>query len=236
MDAIDHMVSPSTSWKARLSKSRIALFEQCPRRLWLAVHRPELAEDSKALKASFAHGHEIGELPSRLLPDGHMISASRGLSAALDETANLIATGFDRPIFEATFDHDGVLIRADLLLPDGDAWHLAEVIHGPVVLPRSLNCLRRAQSSLGMPHLSAAACGASQMSVQSMTKPYCRSPRAWSICCRLQNAIITIVKCAAAGRSRLCCRLSRRDWITAILNMCNRGPTLKADISRQSIP
>lgn len=32
-----------------------------------------------------------------------------------------------RPIFEATFEHDGLLIRADLLLPEADGYRLVEV-------------------------------------------------------------------------------------------------------------
>lgn len=110
-----------------LSKSRITLFEQCPRRLWLSVHRPELAEVSANTRAAFAHGHQIGALACELLPHGIMVDDANGLGAALDQTATLLATGVDRPLFEATFVHEGVLIRADLMLPTGNGWHIAEV-------------------------------------------------------------------------------------------------------------
>jgi hypothetical protein len=110
-----------------LSKSRITLFEQCPRRLWLSVHRPELAEVSASTRAAFADGHRVGELACRLYPDGTMVDDADGLGAALDRTASLLATGWDRPIFEATFVHEGVLIRADLMLPAQGGWHVAEV-------------------------------------------------------------------------------------------------------------
>ena len=33
----------------------------------------------------------------------------------------------DFPIFEATFRHEGVLVRVDVLIPDGDGWRLIEV-------------------------------------------------------------------------------------------------------------
>lgn len=39
-----------------LSKSKLLAFRQCPRRLWLEVHRPELRSDSTATQASFAVG------------------------------------------------------------------------------------------------------------------------------------------------------------------------------------
>ena len=35
-----------------LSKSKLLAFRQCPKRLWLEVHRPDLREDSSATQAS----------------------------------------------------------------------------------------------------------------------------------------------------------------------------------------
>lgn len=110
-----------------LSKSRITLFERCPRRLWLSVHRPEAADVSAAVRAGFADGHRIGALACSLYPDGMMIDDAGGLGAALDRTAWLLAAGEHRPLFEATFARDGVLVRVDLMLPDGNGWHVAEV-------------------------------------------------------------------------------------------------------------
>lgn len=111
-----------------LSKSRITEFEQCPKRLWLSVHRPELAVIDGATKARFAMGHEVGSVACSLYPEGIMVEADGGLTAALATTAQLIADGHPGPIFEATFQHDGVLIRADILLRTSETgWHLAEV-------------------------------------------------------------------------------------------------------------
>lgn len=110
-----------------LSKSRITLFEQCPKRLWLSVHRPELADEQAAVTMAFADGHRIGALACSLYPDGIMIGDEAGLSAAMEQTAGLLASGWDRPIFEGTFAHDGVLVRVDLMLPTAAGWHVAEV-------------------------------------------------------------------------------------------------------------
>ncbi|WP_174291245.1 DUF2779 domain-containing protein [Sphingomonas bacterium] len=109
-----------------LSKSRITLFEQCPRRLWLSVHRPEAAVVAASTRSAFADGHRVGELACRLHPGGFMIDDARGLGAAIDETARLLAST-DRPLFEATFAHEGVLVRVDLMLPTASGWHVAEV-------------------------------------------------------------------------------------------------------------
>ena len=67
-----------------LSKSKINLFAQCPKRLWLSVHRPELAEETDRVRASFAAGHVVGEFACSLLPDGIMVDASNGLTAAVE--------------------------------------------------------------------------------------------------------------------------------------------------------
>lgn len=111
-----------------LSKSKIAAFEQCPKRLWLSVHRPELAEQDEGAAARFAVGHDVGAIACALLPDGIMVEAEPDLTAALDTTRDLIRSGPDRPIFEATLEHDGVLVRIDILEPGGEnSWRMAEV-------------------------------------------------------------------------------------------------------------
>lgn len=112
---------------AGLSKSRINLFEQCPKRLWLSVHRPELAEEKPQMLRAFAEGHKVGNLACSLLPGGVMISADGGMARAVEQTASLMASGHAEPIFEATFKRDGVLVRVDIIEPIDDGWHMAEV-------------------------------------------------------------------------------------------------------------
>jgi hypothetical protein len=92
------------------------------------VHRRELAEQDDGAEARFATGHEVGALACALLPDGVMVEAEPDLAAALATTQTLLNGDHDRPIFEATLQHDGVLVRIDVLEPDGDdGWHMAEV-------------------------------------------------------------------------------------------------------------
>ena len=111
-----------------LSKSRITAFEQCPRRLWLMIHNPELAEFDDGAEARFATGHQVGAIACDLHPEGVMVEAEPNLAAAVATTARLIAEGHPGPIFEATFEHDGVLVRVDLLQrAQDDRWHIAEV-------------------------------------------------------------------------------------------------------------
>ncbi|MBA4043482.1 MULTISPECIES: DUF2779 domain-containing protein [Alphaproteobacteria] len=110
-----------------LSKSKITAFEQCPKRLWLATHRPELAEQDAGAEARFATGNDVGAIACALHPGGFMVDAPN-LTAALATTASLIAGGHPGPIFEATFEHDGVLVRVDVLDKlEGGSWAAAEV-------------------------------------------------------------------------------------------------------------
>src|SRR5687768_5783846 len=46
----------------RLSKSRLLSFVQCPRKLWLEIHRRELARHDPARLARFDAGHQVGEI------------------------------------------------------------------------------------------------------------------------------------------------------------------------------
>jgi hypothetical protein len=111
-----------------LSKSRITTFEQCPKRLWLQTHRPDRAELDAGTEARFAAGHEVGAAACALHPDGIMINAEPDLSAAIATTSTLLVEPCGVPLFEATFAHEGVLVRADIITPDDDGrWHVVEV-------------------------------------------------------------------------------------------------------------
>jgi uncharacterized protein DUF2779 len=116
-----------TAHRYQLSKSTIAMFEQCPKRLWLSVHRPDLIEEHESYEERLATGHAVGAIARGLLPNGTIVEANP-LSAALATTRALLDSGHDRPIFEATLEYDGVLVQIDILEPNGDgSWRLAEV-------------------------------------------------------------------------------------------------------------
>jgi hypothetical protein len=119
-----------------LSKSRIVEHRQCPRRLWLKVNRPELEEVGDGVMARFAAGNTVGDVARTLYPNGVLVEQP-DLAQALLETARLMFEP-PRPLFEATFQKDGVLVRVDLLLPDGDRWRLAEVKSSTSVKPYHL--------------------------------------------------------------------------------------------------
>ena len=54
-------------------------FLQCPKKLWLEKHRPELAAISASQQALFDTGHAVGDIAQRLYDPrgtGRLISAS----------------------------------------------------------------------------------------------------------------------------------------------------------------
>lgn len=111
-----------------LSKSRISAFEQCPKRLWLSVHRANEAKFDEGSELRFAVGNEVGDIACSLHPDGIMVEAEPDLAAALAKTEALLSSDRTGPIFEATFQHEGLLVRVDILEQDSDgSWRIAEV-------------------------------------------------------------------------------------------------------------
>jgi len=115
-----------------LSKSKLNAYHQCRKRLWLEVHHPELRVDSAASRMAFSIGHTVGELAQREHPDGILIgpadpTAPIDWQQAFADTTEALRLSPRRPIFEATCRHDGVLVRADVLVPRGTGWHMAEV-------------------------------------------------------------------------------------------------------------
>ena len=129
----------SSSSKPYLSKSRLISAWQCRKKLYLSVHHSELAETDSGKTSLFALGHQVGELAQQIFGAGAGVEIpySGRLQDALDKTAELIAMGYNQPIYEATFQHDGVLVRVDVLLPvEGGGWRALEVKAGAGVKPQ----------------------------------------------------------------------------------------------------
>ena len=116
-----------------LSKSKLLAYRQCPKRLWLEIHRPELREDSAATEASFTVGHQVGDIARQLYDPkgkGALIDPqTEGFETAFARTQSLLQSS--QPIFEAGFRAEGALALADVMLPekkDGKrVWRMVEV-------------------------------------------------------------------------------------------------------------
>ena len=116
-----------------LSKSKLLAFRQCPKRLWLEVHRPELRQDSASTESSYKVGHQVGDLARSLYdPEGKGFvfdPKTEKLATIFARTAELM--GSAQPIFEAGFSAGGALSLADVMLPvrksGKQAWRMVEV-------------------------------------------------------------------------------------------------------------
>ena len=127
-----------TEKRVFLSKSKITAFEQCPRRLWLETYRKDLIHYDDARQAIFQTGHEVGSIAQQLHPDGVLIGHDDQLSLALEQTSELLFQADRRPLFEATFAYEDVLVRVDLLIPEADGWRICEVKSTASVKPYHL--------------------------------------------------------------------------------------------------
>lgn len=111
-----------------LSKTKYCAGVQCLKRLYLLVHSPELApEPDAAAEAIIRQGHEVGMLARKLFPGGVEV-CERGLNQAIRTTRELVADPAVQAIFEGVFEHEGVLVRVDILQRRRDKrWRLIEV-------------------------------------------------------------------------------------------------------------
>jgi hypothetical protein len=91
----------------------------------LQVHKPELAEVDPAAEARFRDGNKVGDVARQLYPGGDFID-TLNRKEALARTASALESGH-KPIFEAAFLHNDVLVRADLLVPEASGYRLVEV-------------------------------------------------------------------------------------------------------------
>ena len=116
-----------------LSKSRIMSSLQCLKRVHLEVNRKDLVHYSKATEAAFKLGHQVGDKAIELYggEDGTFIEYNGGnFAGALAKTEQIMTSMFPTPVFEATLQHGGVLVREDVLLPveteSGNSWRVVE--------------------------------------------------------------------------------------------------------------
>lgn len=111
-----------------LSKSLFIQGRQCLKSLWLHKYRPELkAELTKAQEALFQSGTDVGILAQQLFPGGIEIPYE-GLSHAeqIEQTRAAIEGGIET-IYEATFLHDSIFVKVDILHHGTRGWEIYEV-------------------------------------------------------------------------------------------------------------
>lgn len=114
----------------RLTKSRFVAGTQCPKRLYLQVHQPELAaQPTAADQAIIEQGRQVGVLARQLFPGGIEVRSDAGLGEAIRATRELLRNESVPAIFEGVFEYRNVLVKVDILnRRQGDGrWRLTEV-------------------------------------------------------------------------------------------------------------
>ena len=121
----------------QLSKSQYVRGLQCHKALWLYKHkRAVMTPTSPQQEFVFANGHRIGKLAQDLFPGGTEIEHDpKDFEGMIEQTRTLIDRGAN-VIYEATFKSHNVLIMADILVRNGDAWDLYEVKASTGVKPQ----------------------------------------------------------------------------------------------------
>lgn len=113
-----------------LSKSRYLSGLQCHLRLWNSCFNRELASEvTPAQQALFGTGQEVGELATRLFPEGVLIREDHfHHEEAVQTTRNIVQDPSVSTIFEAAFLYHDVRIRVDILKRlDNGQWNMIEV-------------------------------------------------------------------------------------------------------------
>ncbi|PLY00585.1 MAG: DUF2779 domain-containing protein [Desulfuromonas sp.] len=126
--------------RAGLSKSLILKGIQCPKALYLQKNSPDFdIPEDPAREAKFREGTKVGILAQSLFPGGTEVPYE-GLSVAeqVAQTQALIEAGVD-VIYEASFVYDGIFVKVDILVRDGDAWQIHEVKMSTSVKEVNLN-------------------------------------------------------------------------------------------------
>ena len=116
-----------------LSKSKLLLYLQCHRRLWLEINSQVPRQESAETLANFAVGNQVGEIARQIYdPAGKGTFLDRdamGYEAAFASTPPLLSSS--QPIFEAGFKAEGAQVFADVMLPvkkgGKRAWRMVEV-------------------------------------------------------------------------------------------------------------
>ncbi|MFC1875050.1 DUF2779 domain-containing protein [Chloroflexota bacterium] len=109
-----------------LSKSKYISGLQCPKYLWMLVNSPkEIPQPDAETQYIFDQGHKVGELATKLYPDGIYLVTDDFMDNIWQTKDGLKK---HKPLFEAGIFADGLYSRLDILNPVGrNKWDIIEV-------------------------------------------------------------------------------------------------------------
>lgn len=120
-----------------LDKALFAAGAQCAKRLYLEYHRPKLVPAPSENQENLAEvGRELVEMACKAFPKGEAMDTA-DFAAATRRTKEILEQAKPVVLFHAAFGHEGVEVRADIVLGGTDkSVMLYEVKSGTKVKPR----------------------------------------------------------------------------------------------------
>lgn len=111
-----------------ISKSQFLKGLQCLKSLYLEKYHPELVpETDESQEALFQSGKEVGFVARGLFPGGFEISSEDiPIDEQIETTKAEIKKG-TKILYEASFSHNGLFVRSDVLTKGSGGWELYEV-------------------------------------------------------------------------------------------------------------
>lgn len=114
-----------------LSKSRIISAYQCEKNLYLQINHPDLLpkEVDPGTQAIFDQGHEVGIEAQKRFPNGVLVTAEAYDAIKASEATRVAIQNGANTIYEATFIHENVQARVDILHRKNSKsdWEIIEV-------------------------------------------------------------------------------------------------------------
>lgn len=111
-----------------ISKSKYINYKQCPKKLWLSIYRPDLADEMD--QTVFINGNKVGTLAQGLFPGGVLIeynsSDRKNIQNMVNRTKQLLDSDTNI-IYEAAFLKDDYLVISDILVKTEDGIDIYEV-------------------------------------------------------------------------------------------------------------
>ncbi len=110
-----------------ITKSAYLSYLQCAKRFWLEAHFPQQAgPPDPVAQRRMREGTKVGRLARAWFPGGWLIPYQPQPEEMARLTAEALADK-ETTLFEATFLANDLLIKADILRREEEAWHLIEV-------------------------------------------------------------------------------------------------------------
>src|SRR5690606_506916 len=119
--------------KQYVTKSDIVLGRSCLKAAYLKFHNPELADPTDPyLELMARRGDHVGLFAQKEFPKGVNAEVKGKIELGLAKTQELLKDPKINTIFEASFLHDGVFVRCDIIhRPENSkTWDLYEVTSG----------------------------------------------------------------------------------------------------------